>query len=143
MKILFKISVLTLVLFSVFVVNSCSDEGPTNTQETQVEFSSYQIPGCNYPSPLGKISLQDSCFSYSFNDTLKIDFCVLGNCCPDSNRFVTDYKIYSKDELISGKWYKSTIYQETKIPSFFKSWLYVRKCLPIYGMLRFPSQHYS
>ena len=73
---------------------SCSKDSPTRSLEKEASFVSYQIGGCNHNS-LGKASFDDSCFVYSFDDTLKIDFCVVGNCCPDSNRFVADYKIKS------------------------------------------------
>lgn len=59
----------------------------------------YQITGCkNY---LQKTTVVDSCFNYSFNETLKIDFCVSGNCCPDSNRFLFTTKIYSDSIIIT------------------------------------------
>lgn len=40
----------------------------------------------------GNVLLQrtnnDSSFTYSFTDKLMIDFSVIANCCPDSNRFI-------------------------------------------------------
>lgn len=61
----------------------------------------YQITGCK--SHLQKSSVQDSCFNYSFGETLKLDFCASGNCCPDSNRFVITSKIYSDSIIITYK----------------------------------------
>ena len=73
---------------------SCNNEDFITPGKNEISFKAYQLGGCN-SHHLPKNAVQDSCFSYSFNDTLKIDFCVMGNCCPDSNRFVTDYKINS------------------------------------------------
>ncbi len=73
---------------------SCNNEDSITPGENGISFKAYQLGGC-INHHLAKYAVPDSCFSYSFNDTLKIDFCVMGNCCPDSNRFVTDYKINS------------------------------------------------
>jgi hypothetical protein len=54
-----------------------------------------------------------------------------------------NYTAYLRDELINGTWYISRIPNETKLPSFFKSWQYVRKCLNIYGIQAFPNPPYS
>jgi len=90
---LIRFSLGVLLFVSLIYLISCSDNNPTQTVEEEIKFISYQIPGCNSSNSFKKKSLQDSCFDYSFNDTLKVDFCVLGNCCPDSNRFATDYRI--------------------------------------------------
>lgn len=74
---------------------SCSDDSPTKTTNEDVVFASNQIPGCNSTLSLSKLPSDSFCFSYTFDETLKIDFCVPGNCCPDSNRFVTNYNIKS------------------------------------------------
>jgi hypothetical protein len=58
-------------------------------------------------------------------------------------KFRADYRTYSKAELISGEWYESEIFNETKLPSFFRAWQYIRKCLNVYGMHRFPNPPYS
>ncbi|KAB2844520.1 MAG: hypothetical protein F9K45_04845 [Melioribacteraceae bacterium] len=68
--------------------------------EKDVKFNSYQISGCNH-NLFGKKSAVDSCFVYSFDDKLEIDFCVSGNCCPDSNRFVTNIKLSSDTLFVS------------------------------------------
>ena len=77
---------------------SCTTE-PVITNHS---FTSYQVPGCNRHT-LSKSTNPDSCFVYSFEDTLKIDFCVTGNCCPDSNRFTTNYKIKSDTIFVKVK----------------------------------------
>lgn len=85
-----KVSKYLLFLFMVLLQYSCT----TEPSENQKNFTSYQIPGCNNQNfGLSKAANNDSCFVYNFNDTLKIDFCVMGNCCPDSERFATTYEI--------------------------------------------------
>jgi hypothetical protein len=59
----------------------------------------YQITGCK--KYLQKSSGIDSCFNYSFEETLKIDFCASGNCCPDSNRFLITSTISSDSIIIT------------------------------------------
>ncbi len=94
MKNFLKISSFMFTLFILFYLFSCSTDNSTNPEDETITFSAYQVGGCN-STPLAKIAENDSCFSYSFNDTLKVDFCVTANCCPDSQRFVTDYNIKS------------------------------------------------
>jgi hypothetical protein len=95
MKLIIKLGFNFIFLFSfIFYLISCSDDAPTKTTQ-EINFVSYQVPGCNPTSSLIKDSFIDSCFQYSFTDTLKVEFCVPGNCCPDSNRFVTNYSISS------------------------------------------------
>ena len=101
MKIFLKINISLFLLIFALHIFSCSDDSPTNTAEEKFEFVSYQIPGCNFVFSLEKVIPQDSCFSYSFHDTLKIAFCVVGNCCPDSGRFVTNYDINSDTLFVS------------------------------------------
>ncbi len=57
----------------------------------------YQDGKCN-GSALFKSAQGDSCFAYSFSNVLTIDFCVIGNCCPDSNRFTSTYSL-TDDEI--------------------------------------------
>ena len=48
------------------------------------------------------------------------------------------------EELISGEWYSfPTVPAETKLPSFFKAWLYVNKAAKIYALEKFPSPSYE
>lgn len=50
----------------------------------------------------------------------------------------------SRADLISGSWYSyPSIPNETSLPSFYKSWLYVRRCARIFGLSRFPSPIYE
>lgn len=76
-----------------FLLFTCSDEAVTEITEGEIIFSAKQVGGCNSARGLAKTSPFDSCFTYSFDETLKIDFCVFGNCCPDSQRFTTNYTL--------------------------------------------------
>jgi len=81
---------------------NCSDEkGITEITEGEVIFSSHQVTGCNHNKELAKTSPLDSCFTYSFDEKLEIDFCVIGNCYPDSQRFSTNYFINSDTIFVS------------------------------------------
>ena len=79
---------------------SCTTENSTEPESEIITFNAYQDGGCNYTT-LAKTTLNDSCFSYSFEDTLKIDFCVIANCYPDSSRFVIDYDIHLDTIFVS------------------------------------------
>jgi hypothetical protein len=53
-------------------------------------------------------------------------------------------RIYTKHDLLSGKWYRRKKPPvETQMPSFFRAWLYTRKCLQVYGLMTFRSSYYS
>ncbi len=93
-----KFNLFLLFLSLLIFISSCSNSTQTKIQEKQIEFFSNQIPGCFLDSSLAKVSNNDSCFDYIFTDTLKIDFCVSGNCCPDSQRFFSE--IYIKSDTI-------------------------------------------
>lgn len=80
------------LLFIIFV--SCEESSVIFDSKIKI----YQIPGCQPAISKFSNSLIDSCFNYTFFDKLKIDFCVSGNCCPDENRFLINYKIY-KDTI--------------------------------------------
>ena len=100
MKTFAKFYSFLLFLLLIFI-SSCSNGTQNKIQEEQIEFASNQIPGCLRDSSLVKVSNIDSCFDYIFTDTLKIDFCVSGNCCPDSQRFLTEYKLKSDTLFVS------------------------------------------
>lgn len=54
------------------------------------------------------------------------------------------YKPYTKDELITGSWYDNhEIKVETQLPSFYKSWLYIKNCRNTCKLKDFPSPQYS
>lgn len=99
MKHLKEVLVILLVAFSLI---SCSDTAPTKSNDNGIQFIAYQKTGCTSHIDFGKSTVfTDSCFIYSFIDTLSIEFCVPGNCCPDSNRFVTSYNIIADTIQVS------------------------------------------
>ena len=67
-----------LYVFSAILIFACSNSDVTKPL-SETEFSAYQIPGCGSNNILGKSSYLDTCFTYFYEDTLKIDFCVPGN----------------------------------------------------------------
>lgn len=77
-----NLSSLLLMLFSITIL-FLTCESPIT--ESSGDGRIYQIRGCN--KSFSRQPENDSCFTYSFGKTLNIDFCVQGNCCPDSNRF--------------------------------------------------------
>jgi hypothetical protein len=85
---------MTLIYFS------CSINDPAKSDDKEITFSAKQS-GCNMI--LGKGNNNDSSFTYSFYDILKVDFGIWGNCCPDSNRFVTDCKLESDTIFVTVK----------------------------------------
>jgi len=72
-------------VFVIFLLNlfACSSI-VTDTENDNNVF--YQIPGCQN-NVLAKTTNNDSCFNYTFHQSLIVDFCVSANCCPDSDRF--------------------------------------------------------
>lgn len=58
-----------------------------------VESSIVQIPGCQSAQLAKSSASSDSCLTYLFQNTLYVDFCATGNCCPDSNRFAITHEI--------------------------------------------------
>jgi hypothetical protein len=49
-----------------------------------------------------------------------------------------------RDELITGAWYVfPNVRVETKLPSFFLAWRYIRKLSELYGLEKFPSSAYE
>ncbi len=60
-------------------LRSTTDPGPAS-------FFSARSSSC-MAQPVGSVHALDSVFIYSFKDSLVLDFSVIANCCPDSNRF--------------------------------------------------------
>jgi hypothetical protein len=53
-------------------------------------------------------------------------------------------RAYSRQELLDGTWYRLQVPpNETRLPSFFRAWLYIRKCLQVYGLMTFHSADYA
>lgn len=51
-------------------------------------------------------------------------------------------RIYTSDEFINGTWNPKNI-AVSKLPSFYRSWQYTRKCLKVFGLIKFPNPTYS
>ena len=87
----------------VLLTFSCRDKSSNpGDEQPQVTGIMYQVPGCQR-NLFKKTSSVDTCFSYSFTDSLKIDFCVSANCCPDRERFSLNYKIETDTIFIAAK----------------------------------------
>lgn len=89
-----KLIVIAFLLIGILIFN-CTNE--PNDIEPVVSIS--QKPGC--AGAILNKSITDSCFDYRFGAELEINFCVSGNCCPDSNRFKFSHKIYADTISIS------------------------------------------
>ena len=85
--------VFTMLVFVIFT--SCGQL--TSVKEEEPNFQAHQIPGC-IPDLARNSPAFDPCFSYLFEDTLKVDLCLSSNCCPDSNRFAYSY-LLSEDTI--------------------------------------------
>jgi len=71
--------------FIVFLCFSCKDKSTNPETQSTISFSSQSSKCLSHG--LAKSSGLDSVFTYSFTQSLIIDFSVNANCCPDSNRF--------------------------------------------------------
>lgn len=80
-----------LLSLSTFLLLTCTDRS-SNPGNQPIQASLYQVGGCQSHG-LDKVVSGDSCLSYQFKDKLVADFCLVGNCCPDSNRFELSYEI--------------------------------------------------
>jgi RNA-directed DNA polymerase len=56
---------------------------------------------------------------------------------------VPGYRLYSEQEIISGCWYSNIVPNETRLPSFYRGWRYVRKLLDLFGAAEFPVPDYE
>lgn len=87
---------LVFILFLLIFVIGCREK----ISDANPSVSIKQIGKCNY-NKLSKTSSDSLCFDYKFKNSLIIDFCVKGNCCPDSNRFVFESNIVEDQVLIT------------------------------------------
>lgn len=83
---LFSKNLFLPALLAVLIIFSCKDE----VLKSESSASIRQIGKCNGQ---GLNKTASECFEYVFREDLSIKFCVSGNCCPDSARFASDYKI--------------------------------------------------
>lgn len=91
-----KFLALTFIVAVIFI--SCHD----SALQPETTAKIYQAGKCN-GTALFKSAQDDSCFVYSFSNVLTIDFCVNGNCCPDSNRFTSSYTLNNNEITIKVK----------------------------------------
>ncbi|MBN1782900.1 hypothetical protein JW948_17325 [bacterium] len=84
---------LFLILSGLMIFTACERQ-TTDTLKSDADMQAdlVQLDGCQRGG-LEKTAGQDSCFTWTFDDVLTTDFCVEANCCPDSGRFVLDYRI--------------------------------------------------
>jgi hypothetical protein len=81
-----SITIIVTLGFLVFLCLSCNEKSTNPDNQSGISFSSRYSTCLSHG--LSKSSGLDSVFTYSFTDSLVIDFSVIANCCPDSNRFV-------------------------------------------------------
>ena len=87
-----------IVWLCVCLFFSCSEKVAT----PELAGLMYQVADCQRTNIIAAVT-RDSCFTYQFADALIVDFCVTGNCCPDSNHFsfshqiVDDLRVYRGD----------------------------------------------
>lgn len=98
------ISVFVVILVSIAIV-SCFEIVPNDNDDNNVkENAIYQVPGCAAGGLEKRAgTLMDSCFTYQFNADLFIEFCVSANCCPDTNRFQSSWRISSDTIFVDVK----------------------------------------
>jgi hypothetical protein len=95
---MFKYMMKTMFLGSLILLSLSCEENSTNPEnQSPVSFLS-QSSGC-LSNGLPKANGLDSIFTYSFSGGLILDFSVVANCCPDSNRFSVSH-IAGTDTLI-------------------------------------------
>lgn len=89
-----------LLILSALLLATCTDKssGPGNLEPGA---SLRQIKGCFSLPSLTEFAYTDSCFTYEFGDTLVIEFCLTGNCCPDSDRFTLVYEMKSDTIMVA------------------------------------------
>ena len=75
--------VFVVIAIGLFTCNGTSTEG----DHVSAPSFSCQYSKCLTPGNILRHDRFDSVFVYSFTDSLSIDFSVIANCCPDSDRF--------------------------------------------------------
>lgn len=81
---------IVFILLVFVYLTSCGQS--TSVEKESPNFKAHQIPGCTNDLPKNSLFF-NSCFTYSFMDTLKVDLCLSSNCCPDSGRFEYSYSL--------------------------------------------------
>ena len=92
-------SILLFLFLSLLTILSCKEK-TVNSQNALTPSFISKSSKC-VTSNLSKGSALDSVFTYSFNQTLTIDFSAWANCCPDSGRFVLNQSVQNDTILVS------------------------------------------
>ncbi|MCK5739806.1 hypothetical protein KAH55_11515 [bacterium] len=91
------------LVWVVALLMACAESGTSigaDTTGTPKMTIQRQVPGCQ-GNGLGKNSA-DQCFKYTWlGDKLKLEFCVIGNCCPDTDRFLLDSEFNGTDLFVA------------------------------------------
>lgn len=87
----FWIGVLVCLIFSLL---ACSE----STTKPKTDSLVYQVGRCQHGA-LTKPVGGDSCFAVTFAQDLRVDLCLVANCCPDTNRFALSTQI-KKDTIL-------------------------------------------
>jgi len=84
-----SLTFLVIVISMLVFIGNCSNDtvAPKPTVVLQ------QVSGCHYNQALAPPNPEDSCFSWQYSSYLSVAFCVVGNCCPDHDRFSLAYSI--------------------------------------------------
>jgi len=89
------------LVISIFFWVVCKDKS-MEVGQTKIPSFSYKTSHClSSAIPQRTTVSSDSVFSYSFSDNLIMDFSSIGNCCPDSNRFVVGHEIRQDTIMIT------------------------------------------
>jgi hypothetical protein len=89
------------ILFIVCILLSCKGKSTDPEQIITPIFTSESSKCIPVALARGSASSSDSLFSYSFTQSLVVDFSAHGNCCPDSNRFMVGHEIRNDTILIA------------------------------------------
>ena len=85
---------IAMVIFVLFLLSCQKSIDPFGNQSESYDLNAYQFPGCAGPGLFFRSGIStNDCFSYSFEDTLKVELCVTANCCPDTHRFTYNSNI--------------------------------------------------
>lgn len=94
-----KIFTTIIVGFIILISYSCEEKSTESLIDSRPSFS-YRYSKCTGVVTANRTSI-DSSFTYTFTDKLIIDFSVVANCCPDSNRFIVSNTLRNDTLLIT------------------------------------------
>ena len=90
---------ISILLFSLIIPQSCKDKSINPESILEPTFTS-QVSGCVLRG-LAKGTDLDSMFTYTFDQSLSIDFSMWANCCTDSESFIVHSAIHTDTILIT------------------------------------------